>query len=99
MSSRPPKRARLNAGNIYRDQVPVLDDFDAIHTWEGCLRRMGNGVLTLTSQDVQFTSDSWKETPSWVPIDDPEYGLDPDGDWYDEVVEMPIMPDEPVGPS
>jgi hypothetical protein len=60
---------------------------------------MGNGVVTLTSRDVQFTSDSWKETSSWVPIDDPEYGLDPDGDWYDEVVVMPIMPDEPVGPS
>ena len=100
MSSRPPKRARLNAGSAYRDQLPIQDDFDAIHTREGRLRRVGNGVLTApVSRDVQLTSDSWKEKSSWVPTDDPEYGLDPIGDWYDEVVEMPVMADGLVGPS
>jgi hypothetical protein len=48
-----------------------------------------------TPRFEKLTSDLWQDASSWVPEDDPEYALDPDGGWYDEVVDMPIMQDEP----
>ena len=97
MSARPQKRPRLAAGTAYHDQISVLDDFRAVHGREGRLLRVGNDILTApASREVQFTSDSWQDASSWAPVDDPEYALDPDGEWYDEVVEMPVLHDEPV---
>jgi hypothetical protein len=31
-----------------------------------------------------------------MPNDDREFALDPDGEWYDEMVEMPVMQGEPM---
>lgn len=31
---------------------------------------------------------------SWLPLDDPKFALDPDGAWYDEVVEGDVMAKE-----
>lgn len=97
--SRPAKKPRLAAGTSYHDQVSVFDDFHAVHGQEGRLRRVGNDVLTApASRDVQFTSDSWQSAAGWAPPDDPEYVLDPDGDWYDDVVEGPVVQQEPPSP-
>ena len=45
-------------------------------------------LMAPASQEVQF--NSWHSASAWVPDDDPEYVLDPDGDWYNEVVEGPV---------
>ena len=96
MSARLPKRPRLSAGTSYHDQVDVLDEYHAVHGREGHLRRVGNNFLMApAAREVQLTSDSWDTASTWAPEDNPEYALDPDGDWYDEVIEGPIMRDDP----
>ncbi len=34
---------------------------------------------------------TWITATSWEPLDDPELALDPDGEWYDEVVSGDVM--------
>jgi hypothetical protein len=36
---------------------------------------------------------------SWLPADDPQYALDPDGEWYDEELDGNIMEDLNVHPE
>ena len=83
MSARVKKKARLGVGTVYRDQIDMLDDYHAVHMREGRLRKVGPDVRTAPApREVQFTSDSWCLASSWAPDDDPEYALDPDGEWY-----------------
>jgi len=88
----------MAADAAYRDQISVLDDdYEAVHEREGRLRRVGNNVLTApAAREVHFTSDSWQQASSWAPVDDPEYALDPDGEWYDDAIEMPVMQEVPL---
>ena len=37
------------------------------------------------------TNCTWNSAPTWLPADDPQYALDPNGKWYDEVVGCDIM--------
>jgi hypothetical protein len=74
----------------------MLDDSHAVHTCEGCLRRVGKAVLTVPAPcQVQFSSMSWYMKSAWGPADNPDYALDPDGEWYDKVVEGPVMQEDP----
>jgi hypothetical protein len=43
----------------------------------------------------QKSSEEWRTTTSWAPLDDPGFGLDPDGDWYDEALDAHVMQDDP----
>jgi len=93
---RPSKRPRV--GGVIRDPIPLLDDYSTVHAREGRLLRVGNEVRTAPAECVpQRESDStWNNATSWAPIDDPQYALDPDGEWYDEAVGCDVMAQDDV---
>ena len=61
------------------------------------------GKESLSIPTARFTQpeadETWNAAPSWVPIDDPQYALDPDGEWYDELLEGNIMENFDVHPA
>ena len=94
---RPSKRARV--GGVVRDSIPLLDDYSTVHAREGRLVRVGNEFHTAPAERVpQRESDhTWSNAASWLPHDDPQYALDPDGDWYDEAVGGDVITQDDVG--
>ena len=94
MSQRSSKRQRPDDGGAFHDAIPFHDDFHTVHAREGRLRRTGlDAVWTAaTERSPQHTSDTtWTTATSWEPADDPELALDPDGQFYDEVVSGEVM--------
>lgn len=93
MANRPSKRQRV--GGSYHDPVPFTTDFSTVHAREGRLRRIGNELLTTPAErSPQHEVDStWNSAASWLPVDDPQFALDPTGEWYDEVVDSDVMQD------
>jgi hypothetical protein len=89
--NRPPKRQRV--GGAYHDPVPFTDNFSLIHAREGKLLRVGNELLTAPAERSQHDDQTWNSASSWLPADDPQFALDPDGEWYDEVVDAGVMED------
>jgi len=89
--NRPSKRARV--GGSFHDPIPFADDFSIVHAREGRLVRVGNERLAVpVEHEPQHETDrAWNSAPTWLPADDPQYALDPDGEWYDEVVDRDIM--------
>ena len=52
---------------------------------------MGARILPVeTHRDPQRSSTTWTQGDSWEPKDNPNLALDPDREWYDEVVEGPV---------
>ena len=93
-SSRPSKRRRPDDGGAYHDAIPFLEDFHVVHAREGRLRHVARDrVWTApTERSPQHASDhTWTTATSWEPLDDPELALDPNGEWYDEVVSGEVM--------
>jgi len=94
-SSRPSKRQRPDDGGAYHDTIPFLDDIHVVHAREGRLRRVARDTVWTApaERSPQHTSDpTWTSATSWgEPLDDPELALDPNGDWYDEVVGGEVM--------
>ena len=93
--SRPSKRQRV--GGAYHDPVPFVDDFSMLHAREGKLVHVGRELLTAPAErSPQHEADrTWDTASSWLPVDDPQFALDPDGEWYDEVMNGEVM-DDPV---
>ena len=91
--SRPAKRQRVGVGRAHHDPVPFTDDFSTVHAREARVVRIGRELLSVpTERLIQHEVDkTWHSAPSWLPIDDPQYALDPDGEWYDEVLEGGVM--------
>jgi hypothetical protein len=88
------KRVREGEGGAYHDPIPLGDDFSLVHAREGKLRRIGNHTLTAQpTRAVQQNDIRWEAATSWHVQDDPEFALDADGAWYDEVVEGDVMQD------
>jgi hypothetical protein len=86
------KREREREGGAYHDPIPLDDDFSLVHAREGKLRRVGNHTLTaLPKRAVQQADIRWEAATSWHVQDNPEFALDDNGAWYDEVVEGDIM--------
>lgn len=85
--NRPSKRQRV--GGAYHDSVPFTDNFSLIHAREGKLLRVGNELLTAPAKhSPQHNDYTWNSASSWLPADDPQFALDdPNGEWYDEVVD------------
>ena len=105
MSSHPIKRQRLEdrlaaEGGARHDFVPFAsDDLRNVYAREGRLTRLGPNLATAPAERLTQKSDErWKTVTSWLPLDDPEFALDPDGAWYDEVVEGDVMVEESVPP-
>jgi len=88
---RPSKWARV--GGSFRDPIPFADDFSIVHACEGRLIRVGNERIAVPMEhEPQHEADrAWNSAPNWLPVDDPQYALDPDGEWYDKVVDCDIM--------
>jgi len=94
MSNRPPKRAHF--GGAFHDPIPFTDDFSVVHASEGRVKRVGNESLSIPGERVPLHQAdlTWDSAPSWLPIDDPQYALDPDGEWYDEAVGCDVMAED-----
>ncbi|KAJ3500320.1 hypothetical protein NLJ89_g9853 [Agrocybe chaxingu] len=94
---RPSKRRRIaTEGGSYHTYIPFsLDDYSDVHAREGRLIRVGPKTTTaLPARTVQKSDAQWRSVTTWAPLDDPEFALDPDGDWYDEAVEASVMEDK-----
>jgi hypothetical protein len=115
MQNRPAKRQRVGlggahiglggahagVGGAHRDPVPFADDFTTVHAREARVVRVGNESLSVPTERLTLreADEAWNSAPSWLPIDDPQYALDPDGNWYDEVVEGNVMENFGVHPT
>ena len=86
---KPSKRRRLDRDS-YHDRIDLTDDFEVIHTRE--TRKIEHGRFVRdTPRDPLKGHTTWTAPDvSWVPEDDPEFALDPDGDWYDVELRAPI---------
>lgn len=104
MSARPRKRPKLttathhnsikSTGGFYHDRIPLEDDFEVFNV---CTVSSGpNHIPIETSKS--FLPSTWTYGSSWAPDDDLEYALDPDDEWYDEVLEADVM-DEVIMPK
>lgn len=93
--SRPAKRQRVGVGGADHDPIPFADDFTTVHAREARIVRVGRDSLSVpTARLPQREADeTWNSAPSWLPTDDSQYALDPDGEWYDEVLDSDIMED------
>jgi hypothetical protein len=90
-SSRPSKRQRADDGGSYHETIPFLNDFHAVHAREGRLNYCARTAPP--DRSLQHASDkAWMTATSWEgPPDDPELALDPNGDWYDQMVDGEVM--------
>ncbi|KAF8202527.1 hypothetical protein BJ912DRAFT_842756 [Pholiota molesta] len=87
---------RERGGGAYHDPIPFDDDFSLVYEREGKIRRTRLEKHTLTAQPertVQQHDIRWESATSWSVPDDPEFALDADGAWYDEVVAGDVMQD------
>jgi hypothetical protein len=91
--NRPAKRPCI--GGAYHDSVPFVDDYSTFHAREGKLVRVGKELLTAPAErSPQHETDrTWNSASSWLPVDDPQFALDPDGEWYDKVMDGRVMED------
>ena len=91
---RPSKRQRavLDTG-AYHNTVPFGDEYNVIHSREIFQRQVGSTTHTAHAERSAQPDTSWDSTMSWAPFDDPNYALDADGTWYNDVLEANIMDD------
>lgn len=95
------KRRKISTNISYHDAVPFDDDYSVVHSCEPKLRRINKGTIrtTLAERSAQQSTAAWLQTSSWITMDDPEFALDPDGDWYDEIVAGDIVMDHAPPPT
>ena len=81
-----------HVGGAYHDPIPFADDLTVVHAREGRLIQVGNELLSIPAEQVpqHETDSSWDLASDWLPIDDPQYALDTDGEWYDDALERDI---------
>ncbi|KAF8057953.1 hypothetical protein FPV67DRAFT_1676638 [Lyophyllum atratum] len=91
------KRKRTDLSTAaYHDRVVLEDDFEVIHTREAQPIRVGNSSRVIESQrSPQRGRTSWSVGSHWMPEDNTELALDPNGDWYDEALDAPVMEERP----
>lgn len=89
------KRLRSSVGGSYHDRVVDDDDYEIVHSRESHLS--SRGLLIETPRSPQRGLTAWVVGEDWAPADDPEVGLDPEGDWFDEECEKDVTdPPRPV---
>ena len=91
--NQPAKCQRVRVGRADHDPIPFTNEFSAVHACEARVICIGRELLSVpTKQLIQCEDDEmWHSALSWLPINDPQYALDPDGEWYDEVLEGRVM--------
>ena len=100
-SRRSPCRSRQSPCRSRRSPSQFANDFTTVHAREARVVCVGNESLSVPTEWLTLceADEAWNSAPSWLPIDDPQYALDPDGDWYDEVVEGDVMENFGVHPT
>ncbi len=73
-------------GGSYHDRIPLENDFEVIKARTASSGPNRMPIETATT----ILPSTWTFGSSWAPEDDPEYALDPDGEWYDEVLEADV---------
>ena len=86
--ARSSKRQRVDRGS-HHDRVELTNDFEVINARE--VRVVEHGRLPReTPRSPQKGRTTWMTGVFWAPVDNPEFALDPDGDWYDIELNAPI---------
>ncbi|KJA13561.1 hypothetical protein HYPSUDRAFT_151472 [Hypholoma sublateritium FD-334 SS-4] len=88
MPELPNKRRRLRTGGVYRDRIPLENDFEVVKARTAS--RSGPNNLLVETDRTSF-APSWLVGTSWAPEDNLEFSLDPDHEWYDEVLEADVV--------
>lgn len=83
------KRQRVSVGGSYHERVLEETDFEVVHAREAHMGTRHRHVETPRSPQKGRTE--WAMGETWMPEDDPEIGLDPAGDWYEEELEKEVM--------
>jgi len=91
MDGWPTKRARTNVQSTYQDSISLNNEYDIVYAREESTSLHSEPP----APTPQLDTDSWATTLSWSLPDDPSFALDPNGEWYDEVVESNAMDDAP----
>jgi len=88
---RPSKGACVRGA--YHNSIPFVNDFSLVHAREGRLLHVSNDVHTAPAErsPQHEAANAWNAASTWLPVDDPDYALDPDGGWYDEALGGDVM--------
>lgn len=90
--TRPQKRIKRTRNDAFHDAVPVLPQYDIIQASEGRLVHSGSALRTAPlNREAGPALGTWEAVTVWDPPDDKDYALEPDGAWYDEVLEGEVM--------
>ena len=81
------KRAKRNNGSVYRDRIPLEDDYESVSVRTGS-RAGPNGYWKDSAKT--YVRSAWTVGTNWAPEDDYEYALDEDDVWFDEVLEVDV---------
>jgi len=80
----------------YHDCIPLANDFEVVHAQQAREVHVGNLSRVVGGpRSPQRGRTSWTLGTSWVPEDNPNIALDPNGDWFNEEVEAPATADHP----
>ncbi len=82
----PSKRKKEDYGNIYRDRVPLEDDYETVSVWSAS--RGPNGYAKGLPR--VYLPSAWTAGAAWAPEDSLEYSLDEDDAWFDEALEADV---------
>ena len=86
MPKRPSKRSKIRIG-IYRDEIPLEDDFEIIKARTASLKGPNNTASISEQYSVNLP---WTLGTSWAPEESREYSMDPDNGWFDEELEADV---------
>lgn len=87
MAKRPAKRSKSGFGGVYRDQIPLEEDFEVIQVRTASLTGPN---YTATSSDLFSVNLPWTRGTDWAPEESHEFSLDPDDNWFDEALEADV---------
>ena len=87
MTKRPSKKKKPRSGGIYRDQIPLAEDFEVIQVRTASLTGPNN---TATNSNEFSVNLPWTYGSSWAPEESHEFSLDPDNGWFDEALEAEV---------
>lgn len=86
MSAARSTRKQVQFGGHYHDRIPLEDDFEVVQVRTAALTLRNNAYNTETTcLPLQWTIGS-----SWAPDESAEYSLNPDDEWFDEVLEANV---------
>ncbi len=80
------KRSQARFGGSYHDRIPMEEDFEVIRVRTASLTTRN----TTYNSEVASIALPWTVGSSWAPDDSQDFALDPNEEWFDEVVEANV---------